>query len=259
MGRSEQRRTHRLKYRMKLQYLGTRYHGWQVQKDRVTIQGVLRSILSELAGEPVSVVGASRTDAGVHALGQVAHFKFPPRETIPDLKKTLNALLPWDIRVTHLEPAPPKFHARWHACRKRYDYWIYPHEVLPPFLYGRILHFPQRLDVPAMQRAARHLEGAHDFSSFTAKASADKNHERTLFASRVVQRGRCLLYQVEGSGFLHHMVRNIVGTLLEVGQGERDPDSLPELLGARDRTLAGPTAPAQGLYLVRIWYPARWR
>lgn len=244
---------------MKLQYLGTRYHGWQIQKNQTTIQGILRETLTRLAGEPISVVGASRTDAGVHALGQVAHFTFPPRTSIPDLRQTLNALLPWDIRVTRLEPAPAKFHARWHARKKRYDYWIYTSDVLPPFLHGRVLHVPHPLDVPAMERAARHLEGTHDFSSFAAKAASGKNHERTFFVSRLIRRRRCLVYQVIGSGFLHHMVRNIVGTLLEVGRGERDPDSFPVLLAARDRTLAGATAPAHGLYLVKIWYPAEWR
>jgi tRNA pseudouridine38-40 synthase len=244
----------RRKYRMVLQYAGTGYAGWQIQPNARTVQGVLREVLSRLAGHPVSVVGAGRTDAGVHALGQVAHFLFPDRESIPDLRRALNALLPWDIRVMRLSRATAAFHAQRHAHKKRYEYRILTAEVVPPFQHARVCHLPVPLDFEAMQTAATQLRGRHDFASFTAAASRVRSHTRTVFLSEFHRRGRNLLYRVEADGFLHHMVRNIAGTLIEVGLGKRRPEDLPSLLQARDRRQAGPTAPPEGLYLVRIWY-----
>jgi tRNA pseudouridine38-40 synthase len=246
------------KYKIKLQYVGTRYHGWQAQKDLLTVQAVVSDCLSRLDGDHVSVIGASRTDAGVHALGQVAHFQFHPRPSIPDLQRTLNAVLPWDIRIMELENAHRRFHARWHATHKRYDYRIYNGSILPPFLYQRVHHEPQPLDASAMGKAARLLEGTQDFSAFAATSSRVSNSVRTLLRSTVIQRRDEIVYRVVGTGFLHHMVRNIVGTLLEVGLGQRAPEDVQGILEGKDRTQAGPTAPPEGLYLVRIWYDRRW-
>ncbi|MFZ0426982.1 MAG: tRNA pseudouridine(38-40) synthase TruA [Acidobacteriota bacterium] len=245
---------HRQKYRAIIQYAGTRYAGWQIQKNALTVQGVLRETLSRLAGYPVTVVGSGRTDSGVHALGQVAHFFFPEKESIPDLRRALNALLPWDIRVIRLAPAAPGFHAQKQALKKRYEYRILTAAVLPPFLHARVHHLPLRLDFDALQEGAALLRGRHDFSSFTAAASRVRSHTRTVLLSDFRRKGHRLVYRIEADGFLHHMVRNIVGTLIEVGLGKRRPQDLPALLEARDRTLAGPTAPADGLYLVRVWY-----
>jgi tRNA pseudouridine38-40 synthase len=242
------------KYRAILQYVGTRYAGWQIQRNALTVQGVVREVLSRLAGHPVTVVGASRTDSGVHALGQVAHFFFPRKESIPDLRRALNALLPWDIRVMRLGPVALRFHAQKHAVRKRYEYRISTTDVVPPFLHARVCHLPASLDFEAMQTAAVLLQGRHDFSSFAAAASRVRSHTRTVFLSEFRRRGHNLIYRVEADGFLHHMVRNFAGTLIEVGLGKRRPGDLPALLEARDRKLAGPTAPPEGLYLVKIWY-----
>lgn len=244
----------RQKYRITLQYVGTRYAGWQIQRNARTIQGVLRDQLSRLAGHPVTVVGAGRTDSGVHALGQVAHFWFPLKPSIPDLRRTLNALLPWDIRVMRLTKADPAFHAQKHALKKRYEYRILTADVVPPFLHARVCHLPAKIDLEAMQQAAAILRGRHDFSSFAAAASRVRSHVRSVYLSEFRRRGHRLTYRVEADGFLHHMVRNFVGTLTEVGLGKRRPSDVRDLLEVRDRTQAGPTAPAEGLYLVKIWY-----
>ena len=242
------------RYRMTVQYLGSRFSGWQTQPKRTTIQATLEEALSRLAGRPVSVRGASRTDSGVHARGQVAHLQFPHRESIPDLQKALNALLPRDVQVRSLGPASSDFHAQKSARRKRYQYRIYNGQVLSPFLHGRVCHVRHRLDLEAMQEAARVLAGRHDFSSFAAASTTVRSRVRTIFASRLRTDGRSITYTVEADGFLHHMVRNIVGTLIEVGLGRRPADGMAALLEAHDRTLAGPTAPPEGLWLIRIWY-----
>jgi len=242
------------KFKAVIQYSGTRYHGWQIQKRGRTVQGVISETLTRLAGRPIAVVGASRTDAGVHALGQVAHFHFPVRDSIPDLRRTLNALLPWDIRIRSLRPASRHFHARKDAIRKRYAYWIYTGDVLPPFLYWRCLHSPGLKGFESMAEASLQFVGTHDFSSFAASSTQVKYKVRTVFRSALVRKGNLWVYRVEADGFLHHMVRNIVGTLLEIGKGKLDQTRIAEILEARDRSRAGPTARAEGLVLTRIWY-----
>ena len=242
------------KYRAAIQYVGTRYHGWQIQRKGPTIQGVLNEILSRLAGQEINAVGASRTDAGVHALGQVAHFLFPEKDTIPDLRKALNALLPWDIRIKLVKPVNQKFHAQKDAVRKRYTYQIYIGEVLPPFLYKRAHHVPRLKRFPEMAEAARVIEGKHDFTGFAASTTTVKNNVRTIYYSRLTQNGNILTYSVEANGFLHHMIRNIVGTLLVIGDGKAEPGFMEKILEAKDRNLAGPTAKPHGLVLKRIWY-----
>ncbi len=244
----------RIKYKMIVQYLGTRYSGWQIQGTGPTIQGALGDVLSRLAGSDVAVVGAGRTDAGVHALGQVAHFRFPVKDSIPDLRRALNALLPWDIRVTRVARARGSFHAQRSARKKRYEYRVFTGEVLPPFKHRQVLHLPRPLDLAAMRQAARLVGGRHDFSGFAASSTTVRDRHRTLLRSEIIRRGNLLLYRVEADGFLHHMVRNLVGTLLQVGAGERPAEDMAAILGSGDRRNAGPTAPPEGLYLVRVWY-----
>ena len=242
------------KYKATLQYLGTRYAGWQVQKGHSTVQGVVENALLRLAGQAVAVVGAGRTDAGVHALGQVAHFRFPHRDSVPDLLKSLNALLPWDIRAVRLERTDDGFHASRHARRKRYQYRIYNGDFLPPFEHLRACHVARPLDLERMADAAARFLGEHDNSGFAAASTRVRSKVRTIATSQILQRGSVILYRVEASGFLHHMVRNMVGTLLQAGLGDRPCEDVDRIFLSRDRGQAGPTAPAHGLYLVRVWY-----
>jgi tRNA pseudouridine38-40 synthase len=242
------------KYKITIQYLGTKYHGWQIQRNQATVQGVLKECLTTLAGKPITLVGASRTDSGVHALGQVAHFRFPTRRSISDLRKALNAILPQEIRVSRLERVPDNFHAQKSARKKLYEYRIYNGPVLPPFSYGRICHIVHPLDYARIQEGAGLLLGTHDFSGFAASTSTAKNRVREIYESRITKHGRYLIYRVEANGFLHHMVRNIVGTLLEMGLHKRPPADILRILESADRREAGVTAPPEGLYLVRIWY-----
>ena len=242
------------KYKILIQYVGTKYNGWQIQKDQATVQGVIRDAIYQLTGETVSLVGAGRTDSGVHALGQIAHFKLERKLLLDRLRRSLNGVLPWDIRIMRVNLATEPFHAQRDALQKRYEYRIFNAEVLPPFLRGYVYHLPRILDFEVMQAAASKLIGSHDFKGFAAKASRIKDSTREIFLSRVLKKGRHITYQVEGNGFLHHMVRNFVGTLVEVGRNQRSARDIVRILQSRDRQLAGPTAPPQGLYLMKVWY-----
>ncbi|UCF37367.1 MAG: tRNA pseudouridine(38-40) synthase TruA [Acidobacteriota bacterium] len=250
----EMRQAPSKRYKVTVRYVGSRYHGWQIQPKHLTVQQVIAETVSRLAGQPVSIIGASRTDSGVHAMGQVAHFDFPHRPSVPQIQKALNALLPWDIQILSLRPVSPTFHAQKDAIRKRYVYRIFNGMNLSPFDYERVLQIRHPLDVEAMQRAAAALRGTHDFTSFAAATTTVKSKTRTLFDSRLVRRGRYLTYHVEADGFLHHMIRNIVGTLIEIGLGKRRPEAVQPLIDAKNRDLAGPTAGPEGLYLMQIWY-----
>jgi tRNA pseudouridine38-40 synthase len=242
------------KYKLLIEYQGTRYSGWQIQNNKRTIQGTIKDALSQLTGETVSVVGAGRTDAGVHALGQVAHIRLEKQLDARRLLRALNGILPRDIRIVSARTAPPDFHAQKSALRKRYLYRIYNGPVLSPFLSGCVYHVIPPLQVQAMSEAAEMIVGRHDFKGFAAAAATVRDHHRTVLVSRLVAKGRHLRYVVEADGFLHHMVRNIMGTLLQIGSGKRPASDMIRILESRDRRNAGPTAPPQGLYLVKVWY-----
>jgi tRNA pseudouridine38-40 synthase len=244
----------RLNIRLDLAYVGTRYHGWQVQPGKVTVQGILQDLLSEAYKQRIVLHGSGRTDAGTHARGQVANFHAPARLPVERLPLILNSRLPEDIRVLAARVAPAGFHARKSARGKIYLYRVYTGRVISPFRAPVYHHRPRGLDLDAVARAMRLLEGKHDFTSFCAHAAGEKNRVRTLRVCRMTRRGHQLHFRLEADGFLHHMVRNIVGTLLEVGDGNRPAESIPALLAARDRRLAGPTAPARGLTLLRVLY-----
>ncbi len=264
-----------------LAYDGTDFAGWQRQPDAPTIQGCVEEALGKLLGEKVVVCGSGRTDAGVHALNQAANFK--TSSTIPgeNLVKALNNLLPPTIRIKEAREVPAEFHARYDAQAKTYRYRILQAPVCSPFLGRFVCHYPYPLDRPRMAEAAQLLEGEHDFTSFAAVEKPlvgeglhgppeEREHHkgaplprednarmvRKVFYSRLLWRPRTsiLVYEARGSGFLHHMVRNIVGTLIEVGRGNLEPQDLLRILAARDRTQAGPTAPAKGLCLVKVEY-----
>lgn len=239
-------------------YDGTDFHGWQIQPELPTIQGTLERVLAEIEGAPVAVTGAGRTDAGVHALAQVAAFSL--RNPIPteNLRKAMNRLLPPAIRVLAVEEAAPGFHPIRHALAKTYEYRIWRGEICSPFERRYVHHYPYPLDAARMEALAPLVEGEHDFGAFAASDKSDAlglSKVRTIYMSRFLEEGERLIYRVRGSGFLKHMVRNLVGTFLEVGKGNVDEARLEWLLGAPAGVKAGPTAPACGLFLVGVEYP----
>ena len=251
--------------RLTLSYDGADLAGWQVQPGRATVQGALASAIGRLSGENVLPQGSGRTDAGVHALAQVA--SFTTASTIPteNWMKALNDIRPPSIRVLEVTEAAPEFHARKSARAKTYRYRIHRGAICPPFLARYVWHYPYPLEESAMVAAARVVVGEHDFTSFAAVdaerveriAAGEDVHTtniRTIFASSWTREGEELIYSVRGNGFLHHMVRNLVGTFLLVGKGTVSLEDLRRILDARERTAAGPTAPASGLYLVEVEY-----
>jgi tRNA pseudouridine38-40 synthase len=241
-------------YRITLAYDGTDYQGWQVQPDQPTIQGRLEECLERTAGHPVSVVGAGRTDAGVHALAQVAHFQLNPSIPTDGLLRGMNSVLPEDIRVREVDLAPDGFHARYSARSKTYYYCLDRSPVALPFRSRFTHHYPYPLDLETMERASKYFVGRKDFAAFCAAASEVKTTERECTVSHLVEQGNELVYEISANGFLHHMVRNIVGTLLEVGRGKIEPEGIDRLFESRDRRLSGPTASARGLHLMHVDY-----
>lgn len=243
--------------KLTLQYDGTAYVGWQRQPNGVSIQALIEDALAPIEGGRVSVQGAGRTDAGVHALGQVASVTLTTTLETPTLGRALNAVLPPDVRVVAVEEAPPAFHARFSARAKTYEYRIVNAPLVSAFLHRYAWHVAQPLDFDAMRTAASPLVGSHDFAGFQGAGSAVASTERTVFGFQVEDGGGFDLpyvVRVSGDGFLRHMVRNMVGTLVEVGAGRWDSWRMLEVLESRDRTKAGPTAPAHGLFLVSVAY-----
>lgn len=249
--------------KLTLAYDGTEFHGWQIQPREPTIQAAVMDAVEHVTGERVPVAGSGRTDAGVHALAQVASFRTPSNIPVANLLKALNRRLPFSIRVLKAEDVAPEFHARFHARAKTYRYRLYRGEICPPLLWRYVHHFSYRLDEAAMIRAAPLFEGRHDFTSMASSAgrgaadpekAPEKSRVRALFSSHLAREGDELVYTVRGSGFLHHMVRNIVGTLLEVGKGRMAVEQVPEILEARRRSAGGPALPGKGLCLVSVEY-----
>ena len=261
--------------RLILSYDGADFAGWQVQPGRTTVQGALASAIGRLSGENVLPQGSGRTDAGVHALAQVASFATASAIPVENWTRALNDILPASIRVLEVTEAAPEFHARKSARAKTYHYRMYRGAICPPFLARYVWHYPYPLEESAMVAAAGVVVGEHDFTSFAAvdperveRMAAEDNVEttnarttnahttnvRTIFSSRWNREGDELIYSVRGSGFLHHMVRNLVGTFLLVGKGTVSLEDLRRILAARERAAAGPTAPAAGLYLAEVEY-----
>lgn len=243
--------------RITLAYDGTDFHGWQIQPSLPTIQGTLQQVLARIEGKPVHVTGAGRTDAGVHALAQVAAFDLENRIPTDNLRRAMNRLLPPAIRVLEAREAPPDFHPRRDALSKTYEYRIWRAEICPPFQRLYLHHFPYPLDEDRFVAAAPLFEGEHDFTAFAATDEKDRlggSKVRRIFSSRAYREGDCLVYRVTGNGFLKHMVRNMVGTLIEVGRGRLSPDDLRALLRSGRPASAGPTAPPSGLFLVEVRY-----
>ena len=245
-------------YRLVLEYDGAGFEGWQVQSGETpTVQGALEAGIARVTGQSVRVTGSGRTDTGVHAEGQVASLALEEGPEPAALQRALNGVLPRTIGVREVAFAPEGFDARRDARSKRYRYALWNHAVRSPLRAARTLHVPQPLDLGAMRAGLAALVGVHDFASFQAAGTQITTTTREILAAELRERpDGTLALEFEGTGFLRHMVRNLVGTLLEVGQGRRTPESLPGLLEARDRRLAGPTAPAHGLTLVHVHYPA---
>lgn len=262
-------------WKLTLSYDGTRFHGWQVQPGLPSIQGTLASALHRISGETVLPQGSGRTDAGVHALAQVASVSLRAHIPAPNLVRALNHILPASIRVLAAEPVAPGFHARRSAIRKTYEYRMFQlrgspdgaTRICPPFLAPFVWDCPWPLDLDSMASAAELVHGTHDFSAFAAsdpdqaKRRAMLTHApqapscvRTVLAASLMRTPELLTFRISGNGFLHHMVRNIVGTLVEVGRGAFSTADFARILASGDRTLAGPTAPARGLFLTSVEY-----
>lgn len=241
-------------FKLTLEYDGTNYHGWQVQADAPTVQGVLESALQRLFNEPVRVRVAGRTDTGVHAIEQVAAFIAPKAVSLSRFHRSLNAVLPPDVAIKHMEEVSDSFNPRRDAKSRVYQYRIWNHSWRSPIHARYSWHIPYLLNKELMQQAASLLIGDHDFSSFQGSDSVERNPRRTVLRSAVSQEGNFLVYDVEARSFLRHMVRNIVGTLVDVGRGALDVDDFAAIFAARDRTRAGLNAPPHGLFLVGIRY-----
>lgn len=246
-------------FKLTIAYDGTDFHGWQIQANKPTIQGEIVNVLRRLTQENVQLLGAGRTDAGVHALGQVGSFRTQSPLSAAEFQRALNALLPPSIRIVNAEETGPDFSARWSARGKVYRYRIYRGKVVPPALWRYVLHYPFPLDEDAMKEAAARFIGVHDFSSFAASTGSDeddkeRNMEREIFSTELkrTEDREELWFTVHGRSFLRYMVRKMVGTLLDVGRGKLAPDDVDRLYAIKDRSKSGPTVPPQGLFMVCV-------
>lgn len=241
-------------FKLVLLYDGTRYHGWERKQGLDTIQGRLENVLSKLCDAPIEVIGAGRTDAGVHAKGMVASAQMETNLSEMELLRAINAHLPADIALREIKEASPRFHARYRAVGKTYCYTCYDGVLKPVFDRKFVTVLDASPDLESMRQAAAYLVGQHDFKSFCGNPKMKKSTVRTVDRIDIVRKGSRLTFTVHGDGFLQHMVRILVGTLLEVGWGKRSPESMKALLEARSRREAGFTAPAQGLCLMNVDY-----
>jgi tRNA pseudouridine38-40 synthase len=241
--------------RLLIEYDGTNYQGWQVQPKGPTIQGILEEKLGLLTGEPAQLFGSGRTDSGVHALGQAAHFKTQSQMDIRTIRRALNSLLPPDIVIRKVEEVDEGFHARKHSKSKVYEYRILNRNLRSAFHRRYVWHIPQKLDLTEMKEATQSLIGEHDFSAFRTVGSPTRTTVRRVIRAEW-RRGRdgLIRFEIEANGFLKQMVRSIIGTLVEIGKGRMEAADLRKILNSRDRKEAGPTAPAQGLFLKEVKY-----
>jgi tRNA pseudouridine38-40 synthase len=240
--------------KLTVEYDGTNYCGWQTQPNGASVQSVLEQAVSTFLGTPTRVIGSGRTDAGVHALGQVVSFFGDCNFELHRLIRGLNALTPRDVTIKEAEIVPDAFDARRDGRSRIYKYYILNRSTPSPFHLNRAWHVHERLDLEAMREAIGCLSGEHDFSSFQAAGCEAAHPIRRVYRNSLERRGDSLIYTIEATAFLRHMVRNIVGTMVEVGRGARNAESVKKLLEARDRTKAGVTAPPHGLFLVKVNY-----
>ena len=253
-------------FKLTIAYDGTDFHGWQIQSNKPTIQGEIVDVLRRITQESVILHGAGRTDAGVHALGQVASFRTRSALSASEFQRALNALLPPAIRIMNAQEVGPDFNARWSARGKTYRYRLYRGKVVPPMLWRYVLHYPFPLDELAMSNAAGRFEGTHDFASFAASTGSEEDDkerstEREIYSTELVRStdNEELIFTVRGRSFLRYMVRKMMGTLLDVGRGKLKPEDVDRLYEFRDRSRSGPTVPPQGLCMVRVEHEESWR
>jgi len=246
-------------FKLIIAYDGTDFHGWQIQSNKPTIQGEIIDVLRRITQGNVQLHGAGRTDAGVHALGQIGSFRTQSTLSAGEFQRALNALLPPTIRIVAAEEVGPDFNARWSARGKIYRYRLYRGKVVPPMLWRYVLHYPFPLDEDAMRAASARFVGMHDFASFAASTGSEEDDkerstEREIYAAELVRSagGEELVFTVRGRSFLRYMVRKMVGTLLDVGRGKLEPDDIDRLYELKDRSKSGPTVPPQGLCMVSV-------
>jgi tRNA pseudouridine38-40 synthase len=253
-------------FKLTIAYDGTDFHGWQMQTGKPTIQGEIVNVLRRLTQENTALHGAGRTDAGVHALGQVGSFRTQSGLSAEEFQRALNALLPNSIRIVAAEEVGPEFNARWSARGKIYRYRLYRGRVVPPMIWRYVLHYPFPLDEGAMRDAAARFVGTHDFASFAASTGSEdddkeRSTEREIYSTELVRSpdNEELVFTVCGRSFLRYMVRKMVGTLLDVGRGRLKPEDIERLYELRDRSKSGPTVPPQGLVMVEVQHEEAWR
>ncbi len=243
---------------LEISYLGSAFYGFQRQRQHRSVQGLLEEKISFLIGEDIKVVGAGRTDRGVHACLQVCNFKTQSEMSAGELKNALNALLPPALRIVNAREIEEKFHSRIHARGKIYTYFVWNEEIMSPFLLDFAYHYPYPLDLARMEAGLSFLLGEHDFRSFAKAGAYPSGTVRLIRRADVVLRSSLVCFIFEGSGFLQHMIRAIVGTLLEVGRGKMEARAVEVILDRKDRRFAGPTVPPWGLYLVKVLYDSCW-
>jgi tRNA pseudouridine38-40 synthase len=253
-------------FKLTIAYDGTDFHGWQMQSSKPTIQGEIVKILRKITQEGTVLHGTGRTDAGVHAIGQVGSFKTQSALSAGEFQRALNALLPVSIRIMKAEEVGPDFNARWSARGKVYRYRLYRGKVVPPMLSRYVLHYPFPLDEDAMRAAAARFVGVHDFASFAASTGSEEDDkerstEREIFSTELVRSAdnEELVFTVHGRSFLRYMVRKMVGTLLDVGRGKLTPDDIDRLFELKDRSKSGPTVPSQGLCMISVDHEEAYR
>ena len=239
---------------LRLKYDGSRYHGWQVQKNDITVCQTMEEALEKVCGHPVKLVGCGRTDAGVHALRYCANFKSDCRIPLDRLPLAVNSRLPGDIAVVAAAEAPEDFNAIGSCIKKEYIYKIHNSNIRDPFWEKRVCFYPQHLDMELMQRAAKAFEGTHDFKAVRSEGTQTKTTVRTVYWCRAEKEGDIITVSICANGFLYNMCRAMVGTMVYASYGKLLPEEIPLLLEKGDRRLTGPTMPPQGLYLNRVWY-----
>ena len=239
---------------MEISFDGARYHGFQIQPNAITVQEVLEKTLSQIIGEDISVIGCSRTDAGVHAKEFCFNFKSETAIPVDGLVRAMNSYLPEDIAVNFAEKKEEDFHSRYDAKEKEYRYVIYGGKNRNPFMAHRALYYNREIDISLLNRACKFFIGKHDFAAFSASGREYKSTERTIKSCSIEKQGDIIEFSVSADGFLYNMVRIMVGTLLEINEGKILPEDIPEIIKKKDRSSAGRTAPSEGLYLNRVIY-----